>query len=153
MWNNVHEAFGAAGHTSAPAAQSQKWVMVSMKVNRLINIVLLLLMICAVAGFLSIHAELTAAASAANHTETAVPRMRGDQPLLMEAELLPAGKQVLLVPQAADILVKRGGRVEQLGGTCQFGDGKLYVWRQCRKTRVWLFAVISDAEPRVSVER
>lgn len=124
-----------------------------MKVNRLINIVLLLLMICAVAGFLSIHAELTAAASAASHKETAVPHMRGDQPLLIEAQLLPAGKQVLLVPQAADMLVKRGGRVEQLDGTYQFEDGKLYVWRHYSRTRIWLFAVVSDVAPQVSVER
>jgi hypothetical protein len=127
--------------------------MTSMKLNRLINIVLLLLMVCAIAGFLSIHAELTAAASAASHEGTIVAGLHGDGPLVMEARLLPDNRQVLILPQAAGILVRDRDRVEQLEGAFQFEDGKLYVWRRCTKTRIWLFAVVAGAEPRVSVER
>jgi hypothetical protein len=123
-----------------------------MAVGRLINIVLLVLMVGAVAGLLSIQGELTAAASAAHDGQLLVSQLDAKEPVMVVAELVPEGKELLILPQIPDMLLRRGREIEQLSGTCVYEDGKLYAWRKADKTRVWLFAVIADEKPRVTLD-
>lgn len=121
-----------------------------MALTRLLNIVLLLLMVCAVAGFLSIQAEMTAVASAAKDQNRLVSPVNGKQPMVITAELVPEGQELLILPEIPDLLVRNAEGVTELATTCQEDDGKLYAWQGLRRTRVWLFAVIADEKPRVT---
>jgi hypothetical protein len=123
-----------------------------MALSRLLNIVLLLLMVCAVAGFLSIQAEMTAVASAANDQETLVSSVSGKQPMVIAAELMPEDQELLILPEIPDLLVKNGRGVTELNATCQVDDGKLYAWQGLHRTRIWLFAIIADERPRMTID-
>ncbi len=123
-----------------------------MAVGRLINIVLLLLMVGAVAGLLSIHGELTAAASAAQDEGLLVSQLDAKQPVVVVTELLPVGKELLILPEIPDMLLRNGREMEPLPGTCLYEDGSLYAWRKAHKTRVWLFAVIAEEKPKVTID-
>ncbi len=124
-----------------------------MALTRLLNIVLLLLMVCAVAGFLSIHAEMTAAASAAQGHEGLISSGNASQPIALVAELVPEGDELVILPEIPDMLVRNAQGVSGIAGTCEVESGKLYTRRDLRRQRIWLFAVIADQRPTVAVRR
>lgn len=124
-----------------------------MKISRLISIVLLLFGIIGVMGLVSIQGELTAAASAAQAKETIATGVIDGQLVVIEAEMVPEGRHLLLAPQVDDVLVKHARKIESLEGTYQFEDGKVYAWHGYERQRMWLFAVMADEKPEITVTR
>jgi hypothetical protein len=123
--------------------------------TRLALVTLLLLTVIVVFGWMSIDSEfyaLETAAKMSGRADVAALQHQLDQPVVIEAELLPDGRSVILMPQHSEILVKDGKVVESLEGAINFKDGKFYHWDDYRPTRAWVFVVISEDKPKVTVE-
>lgn len=124
-------------------------------IKRLAILSLLLVMLFLVLGWISLDSEFYAVEAAAAHSD--VLQMKGlqqglAQPVMLEAEWLPDGQQVLLVPQYSDILVKGSGNVKEVDGLVRYDGERLYYHRGREPVRIWLYMVVSEDEPKITVE-
>jgi hypothetical protein len=124
-------------------------------IKRLAILSLLLVMLFLVLGWISLDSEFYAVEAAAAHSD--VLPMKGlqqslAQPVMLEAEWLPEGQQVVLVPQYSDILIKGSGNVKEVDGLVRYDGGRLYHIRDGRQVRAWLYMVVSEDEPKITVE-
>ncbi len=125
--------------------------------SRLILLTLLLLIVVLVCGWISIDSQfyaLETSVEADGRLDIAKARHSLEQPVVLEAELLPEGQSILLMPQYDDILLRDGKSIVQMDGSVDFdeGNGKYVRWENLRPKRVWLFMVVSDEKPKVTVE-
>jgi hypothetical protein len=125
-----------------------------MTVKRL-TIVVGIVSIGLVLGILSINAEMHATtAAAAESVREAGAKL--DPPvadtLVLEAELLPGGQPLVLLPETRDALICRRDTVGASEEAFGFKDGKVYTWVKGERQRVWLFAVVANDRPHVCVE-
>jgi hypothetical protein len=122
--------------------------------SRLLLLTLLLLIVILVFGWISIDSQFYALETDVDHAgrmDVAQARYKLQQPVVVEAELLPEGRNVLLVPQYNDIIVRDGKSVIPLEGSVGFEDGKYTYWGDMRPKRVWVFMVISKDKPKITV--
>lgn len=122
---------------------------------RMLLIVVTVIAVCGAVGGTSVRGSLMGAEAEAEATEPVDPRMRvwdepGDP---IQAKLVDDGRTVLLLPCARDIAVSDGDSVAPLGSGCAYGDGVFHVVEDGALRRVWLFAVVADEEPVLSVSR
>ncbi len=122
--------------------------------SRLLLLTLLLLIVVLVFGWISIDSEFYALETGvenAGRMDIAQARQRLEKPVVVEAELLPEGRSVLLLPQYNDIIARDGKSVIPLEGSVGFDDGKYTYWGDMRPKRVWLFMVIAKDKPKITV--
>jgi len=123
--------------------------------SRLVMTTLLVLIVILVFGWISIDSQFYALERTTDDSTTlrvAGARQQLAKPVVIDAELLPEGQEVVLMPQYQDVLVRNGDRVEPAEGSFSFRDGKLHYWGDTHPKRAWVFVVISEDKPKVTVE-
>ncbi len=123
--------------------------------SRLVVTTLLVLIVILIFGWISIDSQFYALESTTDDsTRLNVARAREHlaKPVTIDAELLPEGQDVVLMPQYQDILARNGDSVEPAEEPYDFRDGKFYYWGDTHPKRAWVFVVISEDKPKVTVE-
>jgi hypothetical protein len=116
--------------------------------------VVMVAVVAALLGGVSLYAELQSKAAVTKagrwqaDPPTACPGMA---PSVLEVELLPDRTQLLLFPQIPDVVRRSGKRLLWTSGCYQCEDGRLYHGAGGQRHRIWLFAVVSDHKPEVTV--
>lgn len=124
--------------------------------RRLFLLTLLLLIVILVFGWISIDSQfyaLETSAEADGRLDVAQVKHKLTQPVVVKAELLPEGRTVMLMPQYDDILVVNDKEVVQMEGGIDFEDGKYVRWDNMHPKQVWLFMVVSEEKPKITVQQ
>jgi hypothetical protein len=124
--------------------------------SRVFLLTLLLLIVILVFGWISIDSQfyaLETSVEADGRLDVAQAKHKLAQPVVVKAEMLPEGRAVMLMPQYKDILVQDGESVMQMDGGIDFADGQYTRWEHMHPQHVWLFMVISEEKPKITVER
>jgi hypothetical protein len=127
-----------------------------MPISKLISLIALMLVVVVVLGLLSLNADYDAIAVSADEQRLScqtLGQLRAEPPSAVAAQLIPDGEQILILPDAGDVLVREGKGIGEFEGCYEFADGEVYTWRDGHRQRIWLFAVAADEEPRVSIIR
>jgi len=108
-------------------------------------------------GAVSLYAELhgRAAASGDRRAEAedapAPLALSAKAPAMLEAESLTDHAQLVLLPGIPSVIRRNGADAKELEGSYQCVEGRLYRYAGGQKQRVWLFAIISDRKPELTV--
>ena len=126
--------------------------------TRLLAVTVIVLLAFVAIGVVSLTGTMEGAEAAARTSELAEDgsgRHVPYQPVLIEAELVDDGRTILLVPHAHEVAIKADGDVQTMGPACWFADGKFYTTdaEVGGARRVWLFAVVAEEKPDVSIQQ
>lgn len=127
-----------------------------MTVGRLLGIVLTMAIVAGALGALSISAQMQAVAvGAAESSPQGRPHVIRtiDEAAYLETNLVREGQKLLLFPQTGEVIVSDGKQVRYPDRTYLFKDGKIYTWIDGHMKRVWLFGVIADCPPSITVHQ
>jgi hypothetical protein len=122
--------------------------------SRLVPLALLLSLVILVFCWISIDSEfyaLETSVEADGRLDVAQARHKLAKPVVMEAEMLPEGRTVMLIPQYDDIVVREGQSFVPIDGAVDFKDGKYIYWGDMHPKRIWLFMVVSEERPEITV--
>jgi len=126
--------------------------------TRLLAVTVVVLLAFVAIGVVSLTGTMEGAEAAARTSELAQDgsgRHVPYQPVLIEAELVDDGRTILLVPHAHEVGIRTGNDVQAMGPACWFADGKFYAvdGEAGRAERVWLFAVVAEEKPELSIRQ
>ena len=126
--------------------------------TRLLAVTVIVLLAFVAIGVVSLTGTMEGAEAAARTPELAQDgsgRHLPYRPVLIEAELIDDGRTVLLAPHANGVAIQAEGDVQAMGPACWFADGKFYAvdGEAGPAERVWLFAVVAEDKPEVSIQQ